>query len=62
MTDVSCPIEGCEFVLDVPEKGPTLKYVRAYKELEQHIIKRHVISHLIEVMWQRVLHEAKVKF
>jgi len=62
MTDVLCPIPGCDFVLDVPQKGSTLTYMTAYRELEQHIIKRHVISHLIDVLWQRVLREAKVKF
>ena len=61
MPGVSCPIEGCDFVFEVPGKGPTLNYLTAYGKFEKHIIKRHVISHLIEVLWQRILREAKVK-
>jgi hypothetical protein len=62
LTNVLCPIDGCDFVLEVPEKGGAMAYMASYKKLEEHVIKRHVISHLIEILWHRVLREAKVKF
>lgn len=57
---ITCPIDGCDYVLKIPKKGSTVIYMALYSELEQHIIEHHVIRQLIGYFWRMALQESGI--
>lgn len=57
---IQCPVDGCSFVIAVPEKRSIVENTDLYPKFTDHIVEHHVIRQLIGVLWRKALREARL--